>query len=180
MALCSARVAEDQDPDRSAVVVHVPLETLRGADRNAEVEAGGVISPETARRLACDARIQVVLEDDSGQPLRIGRASREPTAAMLRQLRHRDRECRFPGCGSRRFTHAHHIEWWSKGGRTDLENLVLICSFHHRLVHEHGWKLKRDPDGRVRWSTPDGVRYRAGPAPPAEAFEPRPALAAVG
>ena len=62
---------------------------------------------------------------------------------MIRQVRYRDRECRFPGCGSRRFTEAHHIVWWRDGGRTDLDNLLLICSFHHRLVHEHGWSLRR-------------------------------------
>jgi len=89
---------------------------------------------------------------------------------MVRQIRHRDGECRFPGCGSRRFTQAHHIVWWSKGGRTDLANLVLICSFHHKLVHEHGWSLTRDgADGVVRWLRADGTGYRAGPrADPAD------------
>ncbi|HEX6330963.1 MAG TPA: HNH endonuclease signature motif containing protein, partial [Actinomycetota bacterium] len=116
-----------------------------------------------ARRLACNARIQMVLEDEMAQPIRFGRLTREPSAAMMRQLRYRDRECRFPGCGSRRFTHAHHIEWWSSGGRTDLDNLVLVCSFHHRLVHEHGWKVARAPDGTVTWLGPGSVRRRAGP-----------------
>ena len=55
--------------------------------------------------------------------------------------------------------------WWSRGGRTDLDNLLLICAFHHKLVHEYGWVVKRDgPDGVVRWFRADGVRYRAGPA----------------
>jgi hypothetical protein len=85
---------------------------------------------------------------------------------MMRQLHYRDRACAFPGCGSRRFTQAHHIAWWDKGGRTDLENLVLICFFHHRLVHEYGWRLARDAHGTVRWSLPDGTRYRSGPGPP--------------
>jgi hypothetical protein len=85
---------------------------------------------------------------------------------MLRQIRHRDRECRFPGCGSRRFTEAHHIVWWRDGGRTNLENLVLICSFHHRLVHEYGWCLEGTATD-LHWSRPDGTRYQAGPSPPA-------------
>jgi len=86
---------------------------------------------------------------------------------MLRQLKYRDRECRFPGCGARRFTQAHHVTWWEKGGRTDLDNLVLICFFHHRLVHEYGWTIQRTTDdGEVAWFHPDGTRYRAGPAPP--------------
>ncbi|MGZ5349813.1 MAG: HNH endonuclease signature motif containing protein [Actinomycetota bacterium] len=84
---------------------------------------------------------------------------------MLRQLRYRDRGCVFPGCGTRSFTEAHHVVWWSKGGTTDLENLVVICSFHHRLVHEHGWRLSRAPDGEVRWFRADGERFLAGPSP---------------
>jgi hypothetical protein len=84
---------------------------------------------------------------------------------MLRQLRWRDRGCSFPNCEHRRFTDAHHIRWWSRGGTTDLDNLVLLCTFHHKLVHEHGWGLSRDAeDGEVRWFRPDGTRYRAGPA----------------
>ncbi len=60
---------------------------------------------------------------------------------MMRQLRYRDGSCRFPGCDARRYTQAHHIEWWSRGGVTDLDNLLLICSFHHTLVHERGWSI---------------------------------------
>ena len=91
--------------------------------------------------------------------------AREPSAWMLRQIRYRDRGCRFPGCGTRSFTQAHHIVWWRNGGRTDLDNLLLICSFHHRLVHEHGWSVKRDDDGTLGWFRRDGHRYRAGPSP---------------
>jgi len=66
----------------------------------------------------------------------------------------------------RRYTEAHHVRWWRRGGRTDLENLVLICSFHHKVVHEHGWSLSRNTEGTMSWFRPDGVRYRAGPGPP--------------
>ncbi len=109
-----------------------------------------MIHPETVRRLACDGRVQTVLEDPRGQPVRLGRMTREPPAWMLRQLKYRDRECAFPGCG------AH------------LDNLVLVCTFHHRLVHEYRWKIKGDPDGEIQWFLPDGTRYRTGPGPPAE------------
>jgi hypothetical protein len=166
VTLCSARIATDPDPDRATVVVHASLEILAGAERNAEIEDGPVIAPETARRLACDGRIQIVAETAEGHPLRLGRLTRIPSAPMMRQLRHRDRECRFPGCGRRRFTDAHHVRWWSRGGRTDLDNLILLCSFHHRLVHEGGWSLSFDEPGAVEWFRPSGVRYRAGPAPP--------------
>jgi hypothetical protein len=106
--------------------------------------------------------------------------SMEPSTWMLHQLRYRDSECTFPGCGARRFTQAHHIVWWERGGHTDLDNLVLICSFHHKLVHEFGWKLRRTSDGIVDWFYPDGSRYRAGPAPPGETADSEPALSAVG
>jgi hypothetical protein len=165
VALCSGRLADDADADRATVVVHARLEDLARDDGGAEIEGGGAIHAETARRMLCDARIQVMLEDGDGEPMRLGRVARDPSAAMLRQLRYRDGECRFPACGARRFTQAHHIIWWGDGGRTDLENLVLICSFHHRLVHEHGWRITRKRD-EVRWFLPDGRRYRAGPPEP--------------
>ena len=132
------------------------------------------------RRLLCDARVQTVLEDEKGDALRIGRVSREPSSSMVRQLRYRDKECRFPGCGTRRFTQAHHIVWWERGGPTELENLLLVCGFHHRLVHEHGWGVRRDRDGTVRWFSPDGRSYVAGPGPPRERIGREPALSAAG
>ncbi len=173
VALASARLAGDADPDRATVVVHAPLEALASAGegearrrrRRVEVEGGGVIHPETARRLLCNGRVQTVIEDGAGEPLGFGRLSRVPSAAMMRQLRYRDRECRFPGCGARRFAQAHHVVWWERGGGTDLENLVLLCHFHHKLVHEHGWSIRR-AGGEVEWRRPDGSRFRAGPAPP--------------
>ena len=166
VALCSSRLGSDPDPDRATVVVHAPLASLVQGRGGSGIEDRGVIHLETARRLACDARVQTVIEDEAGQPLALGRISREPSAAMLRQLRYRDGECRFPGCGARQFTQAHHIVWWKRGGTTDMSNLVLICTFHHKLVHEHGWGLRRDPSGEVRWFRPDGTSYHAGPDPP--------------
>jgi hypothetical protein len=162
LALCSQRIAADADADRATVVVHASLEALSGR-RNAETEHGAVMPPEALQRLACDARIQVVAENGASDAVALGRTKREPSAAMMRQLRHRDRGCRFPGCGSTAFANAHHIVWWSRGGATDLDNLLLICGFHHRLVHEHGWTVERADDGRSRWFRADGSRYRGGP-----------------
>jgi hypothetical protein len=169
VALCSARIARDTDQDRATVVIHAQLDGVEGGVGGCEIDGGTVVHPQTVRRLLCNARVQSVLEDRAGNVLGLGRTSREPSTWMLRQVRYRDRECRFPGCGARRFTQAHHIVWWRHGGRTDLDNLLLICSFHHRLVHEHGWSVKRDPDGTVRWFLPGGARYRAGPSPGADA-----------
>ena len=166
VAVCSARIARDADPDRATLVVHATVDELARTDGVATIEGGATVHAETARRLACTARVQAVIEDERGEPVRLGRLSREPSEAMMRQLRYRDGECRFPGCGAQRFTQAHHVVWWGDGGRTDLDNLVLVCSFHHRLVHEHGWHLRRREGGEVTWYRPDGERYLAGPAPP--------------
>jgi Domain of unknown function (DUF222)/HNH endonuclease len=165
VALCSAGIATDPEPDRATVVVHARLDGLRQDTGGCEIEGGPVIHPQSVRRLLCNARVQTVGEDRHGNVLGIGRLSRQSPAWMVRQVRHRDRECRFPGCGARRFTEAHHIRWWRHGGRTDLDNLALICSFHHRLVHEHGWSVKREATGDLLWRRPDGTRYESGPSP---------------
>jgi uncharacterized protein DUF222/HNH endonuclease len=165
VALCSARIAVDAEPDRATVVVHARLGAPEADLAGCELEGGPVIHPQTVKRLLCNGRVQTVVEDRNGNVLGIGRMSRDPAPWMIRQVRYRDRECRFPGCGARRFTEAHHIVWWRHGGRTDLDNLVLICSFHHRLVHEHGWSVRRESDGTVMWRRPDGARYEAGPSP---------------
>jgi hypothetical protein len=165
VAVCSARIGRDADPDRATVVVHARLEGLASGTGGCEIEGGPAVHPEIVRRLLCNARVQTVVEDDAGNVVGLGRLSREPSAWMVRQVRYRDRECRFPGCGARRFTEAHHLVWWRHGGRTDLDNLLLICSFHHRLVHEHGWSVRREAGGALTWHRPDGARYQAGPSP---------------
>ena len=93
--------------------------------------------------------------------------SRTPTPWMKRLLWHRDGRCTFPTCEHRRFLHAHHILHWIRGGETKLDNLVLICSFHHKLVHEYGWSVTLGRDGETRWFRPAGREY--APASPAAA-----------
>jgi hypothetical protein len=166
VAVCSAALADDPDADRGTVVIHARVDET-GMLAETEVEGGAPIPRSAAERIVCDARLQVVLENGVGETVGVGRASREPAPWMVRQLRFRDRGCRFPGCGTNAFTHAHHIRWWSRGGRTDLDNLLLLCTFHHRLVHEYGWAVERTPGGELRWITRDGERYRPGPRAPA-------------
>ena len=180
VALASSRVADDADPDRATVVVHVPFEALTSEGRRCEIEGGPVISALTARRLLCHGRLQTVVEGPFGRAVGVGRISRDPPAWLLRQVRHRDSGCTFPGCGTRLFTEAHHIVWWRAGGRTDLDNLTLICSFHHKLLHELGWSLRRLPDGTLEWCRPGGRVFGAGPSPPADAMERQPMLMATG
>jgi hypothetical protein len=164
VALCSARLAADPQPDRSSVVVHAELKGLEAGTGGCEVENGPVLHPETVRRLLCNAKFQTVVEDERGKVVAVASMRREPSAWMMRQLRWRDRECRFPGCGARRFVEAHHIRWWGRGGHTDLANMVLICSFHHRLTHELGWRIEWGDGGELVWRRPDGTRHRPGPS----------------
>ena len=112
------------------------------------------------------------MEDASGNAFRLGRMTREPSAAMIRQLRHRDSGCRFPGCGFTAFTQAHHIVHWKDGGPTDLENLIIICSFHHKAVHELGWKVSRKRDGTLLWRAPVEPEYRVRMIRPPRRVEP--------
>ena len=165
--MAGREIATDQDADRATVVVHADLDVLAGDDRGCEIEGGGVIHPETARRLSCDARLQVVLHDASGHAVGIGRNSRTVPPWLARQLRHLDRGCTFPGCGARRFLHAHHIKHWIEGGLTNLDNLCLVCAHHHKLLHEYGWVVKLGAPGTAMWFRPDGRAFDpGGRAPP--------------
>jgi len=97
-------------------VVHTQLGTLGDRGPFSELAGGGVLHPDTARRLGCDARLQFVSTDRHGNPLGIGRTSRNVPEWLLRQLRLRDHGCTFPGCGTRAFLHAHHVWHWHDGG----------------------------------------------------------------
>ena len=159
--------AERNGGETHQVVVHVDASAL--ADGGPGVEGGGceleqgpALHPETARRLACDASVVRILERD-GRPLSVGRRTRSIPPSLRRALRSRDRCCRFPGCDQARFLHAHHLEHWARGGRTDLSNLIHLCSHHHRLVHEGGYMIEQRPGGALRFRRPDGRVIAAAP-----------------
>jgi Domain of unknown function (DUF222)/HNH endonuclease len=131
------------DADPCEVMVHVDAATLAAdavADRT-DLEDGPSLAPETVRRLACDASVVRIVERD-GRPLTAGRRTRTIPPALRRALRSRDGCCRFPGCSHSRFLHAHHVRHWAQGGPTDIANLVMLCSHHHRLVHEGGYTIE--------------------------------------
>jgi hypothetical protein len=98
----------------------------------------------------------VIGEDEKGEPLSIGRKTRTVPTAIKRALVARDKRCAFPGCHHERFVDAHHIEHWSAGGETSLDNLMLLCSQHHKLVHEGGFKIERDYQNQWFFKRPDG------------------------
>lgn len=143
--------------ERQQIVVHVDQAALRrcGPGR-CEVEDGPSIPVETARRLGCDASLVAIVEDDRGEPLDVGRRSRTIPPALRRALEARDRGCRFPGCTHKRFVDGHHIRHWADGGETKLANLVSLCRFHHRQVHEGSMTVERLDDGAWRFVRPSG------------------------
>lgn len=110
--------------------------------------AGRSVAPAVGQRLCCDPRISVLVEDSRGTVLGSGRQTRLVNRRLRRALERRDRrQCQFPGCAAHRRLHAHHIIHWSTGGPTELHNLILVCSFHHHVVHEGGWSI--DPTSRA-------------------------------
>lgn len=150
------------------VVVHVDAAVLASAETGGEQAAGrcelaaGVPLPaEAVRRLACDGSLVCIVEQD-GRPLSLGRRTRSIPPALRRALQSRDGGCRFPGCTSTRHVDAHHIEHWADDGRTDLGNLVAVCRRHHRLLHEGGFRVRRQ-GAELAFYTPQGERLHASP-----------------
>lgn len=143
--------------DRQQIIVHVDAETLRErTPGRCELDDGPSIAAETARRLACDSSVLRIVEDADGQPLDVGRKTRSIPPALRRALAARDRGCRFPGCTHTRFVDGHHIQHWADGGETRLSNLVTLCRFHHRRVHEGGMRIEVLDDGALRFVRADG------------------------
>lgn len=150
---------------RADVVVHVDLEALRGGVGSGHAEQGGIFSSDVMQRLVCDSRLQLLVEGEDGEPLGVSRNSRTTPPWLRRALENRDKCCRFPGCSSELFLQGHHHVHWAAGGVTDLENLALYCSFHHKLIHKPGWRVEGDPSGELVFIRPDGQVVRDGPPP---------------
>jgi hypothetical protein len=138
------------------IVVHVDERTLRdGASGRCGLEEGPSLPAETARRLSCDASFITLIENGKQQPVSVGRKTRTIPPSIKRALRARDGGCRFPGCPNKRYVDGHP---------TKLSNLVMLCHFHHRRVHEGNVKIKVLDDGAVRFIQPNGKSLDA-PAP---------------
>ena len=151
--------------DRHEIAVHVEAEVLAdGGAGRCEIEHRTAIAAETARRLCCDAGIAPVVDGSNGEPLSVGRRTRSIPPAVRRALLSRDRGCRFPGRPATHRLHGHHVRHWANGGETSLDNLILLCPTHHRLVHEGGFDVRRLDDGVFRFTTPHGWTVRP-PAP---------------
>ncbi len=158
--------------ERYQVVLHVDPETLteNGEPGRSELEDGTRVSAETSRRLSCDASVVQMNRTQGAPSMNVGRRTRTIPPALRRALEARDRGCRFPGCGLR-FTEAHHVVHWADGGETSLGNTVLLCRYHHRLVHEERWSIEwwgkeraafRDPRGSIHLARCPKPRPLAG------------------
>jgi hypothetical protein len=173
--LCDAFLLTLRSPGRSVpsphlVVAHVPLTALSDEDGEVsglagELERDGLISCDTVRRIACDATVAIAIDDDVGRTMYEGRAKRLPTDAQRREVMRRDRHCRFPGCTNGTFTNVHHIVPWKPGGRTDLDNLALLCVHHHHRVHHGDWAMSGDANAELTFVGPTGRAQTSRPSP---------------
>ena len=163
--------------ERYQVVVHADAEVLADADHPGQsvLEDGLRISAETSQRLACDASRVMMREDADGRLVEVGARTRTIPPALRRALQHRDRGCRFPGCGVR-IAEGHHIRHWARGGPTTLANLALLCRRHHRAVHEEDFQIEREADGALIFRRPNGWLLPDVPDPPIVPRDPIEAL----
>ncbi len=161
---------------RATLVLHAQV----GAERPALLEGGGVAGPASAERLSCTGASEHVHETRTGRILSRVAKRPQPPSWMLRQLWYRDGGCTFPGCGTRAFCEAHHLVFYRLGGATTMQNLAIVCGFHHRLVHEHGWRVRRSPSGELTWYRPDGRRHTPGPVLRGGEVDPPPEVVVYG
>ena len=138
----------------------IDVETLAGADGpidrlRAELARGAPIGGPGLDRLLCDASFRALVADGADVVLRYNRATPDIPPALRRAVRIRDRHCTFDGCDRPwNWCDLHHLVPRHRGGPTTVDNLTLLCRFHHGLVHEGGWQLTRAPDGAILTSTP--------------------------
>jgi len=152
--------------ERYQVIVHIDAPVLANPDGPGQsvLEDGAHVSAETSQRLACDATRVVMRHDADGRVTEVGARTRTIPPALRRALQHRDKGCRFPGCGLP-FGQGHHIRHWAHGGPTKLSNLAMLCRRHHRAVHEDGYQVERDANGELVFRRPDGRPLADAPTP---------------
>jgi hypothetical protein len=136
--------------DHQQVVVHVDAQSLRGGAGLADLPI------DTVKRLLCDCSVVAVAEDENGKPLDVGRKQGTLSTSLPRALHARDRHCTFPGCHRKRYLDGHHLKHWINGGETNPGNITLLCTYHHRLLHEGGFSIVKEADGTLRFITADG------------------------
>lgn len=159
-------LTDPDDPDRPVSPDAPNWSTLPGV----ETEMAGTMSPQTARKICCDAGISRIVTAGPSQLLDVGRETREWSASQRRAINARDRCCRGPGCGRPiGWTQIHHLRWWRRGGPTAVDNGLALCSACHDLIHHGGWHARLDvATAAVTWTSPDRRRtVVTHPRPPA-------------
>ena len=146
-------------PSPFFVVAHVPLRTWsmrqeQASELAGELEHDGLIDTETVQRIACDATVVVAVDDDVGHTMYEGRARRFPTGAQRREVIRRDRDVASRAATNATFANVHHIVPWKPEGRTDLDNLVLLCRHHHGVVHRSGWSMTGNANEELSFPAP--------------------------
>jgi hypothetical protein len=140
------------------IVVTVGFDVLRRAVGAGTLDTGQRLSPTQVRRIACDAAVIPAVLGTSGQVLDLGASRRLFTGPLRRALNLRDRGCAFPGCDRPpAWCQAHHIRSWLDGGPTALTNGVVLCPYHHRSVHHHGWTVAIAADNRPEFTPPPHI-----------------------
>lgn len=141
--------------ERPHLVITLPYDLLRQQLGVGTLDTGERLTPEQARRLGCDATIIPVVLGSDGQVLDLGRSRRLITGSLRRALQVRDRGCAFPGCDRpARWCQGHHVTSWADGGKTSLDNAVLLCGFHHRTIHKGHWIVRIAADGMPEFVPP--------------------------
>ena len=157
-------------PRRNGVRPHINVTTTIEGVKNevgappADLELSLPISTRTLERLSCDSTMSRVLLADS-MVIDVGRATRTVSGPTRRALRTRDKGCRFTGCDRPvDWSNPHHIIHWARGGPSNLPNMVLLCYYHHRLVHEGGWQVVK-AGWEFRFLPPEQLVIRRARAP---------------
>jgi hypothetical protein len=147
-----------QGQERPHITVTISWEMLRDTIGHATTaHNGAILSPETARRIACDAKILPMVLGSDGVPLDLGDEERLITPALRKALNERDRGCAYHNCSRpARWCEGHHIIHWADGGPTSLENCVLLCEFHHRMIHHGDWTVQMT-NGRPEFVPPSYI-----------------------
>ncbi len=136
--------------DHYQVVVHADAKSVTGGAGCADLPI------DTVKRLLCDCSMVLVAEDADGNPLDVGRKQRTVSTPLKRALYARDRGCTFPGCHRKRYLDGHHLQHWINGGETNPDNMTLLCTHHHRLLHEGAFRIVKEADDTLRFVTADG------------------------
>jgi hypothetical protein len=136
--------------DHYQVVLHADAQAVTGGSGRADLPLA------TMQRLLCDCSVVTVVEDENGNPLDVGRKRRTVSTPLKRVLYARDRGCTFPGCHRARYLDGHHLKHWINGGETSSGNMTLLCTHHHRLLHEGAFSIVKEADDTLRFVTADG------------------------